>query len=98
MLCSPRTRSGARLVTSIGETRRDGQELRDLARRFQDLFEVVEDQQERPVPEMVLQALPDRPLPPALADPEGCGDLGDHPARIDDRRQVHEPHAVGEVG
>ena len=44
---SPRTRSGARLVTSTRSEATDCQEIRDQRRRVQDLLEIVEHQQRR---------------------------------------------------
>ena len=93
---SPAIRRSSRLVTS---TRRSGASrtspCHDFRGRREQLFEVVQDEQHRPLAEVDAQRL-GRRLVGRLPDTERHGDGRLHEVRILERGEVHEPDAMRE--
>jgi len=78
------------------QARAGGQEVGHQRRGVQHLLEVIEQQQEVPVPQRVLEAIR-QGLPADLVQLERVGDGRRHEVGIADGREVHEGGAVGEV-
>ncbi len=74
-----------------------GQQPRDERGRLQEVLEVVQHQQQVPVPQSLCQPFGDRPVA-GLPHAQRGGHRRRDEARVGQRRQVHEGGAVGDVG
>jgi hypothetical protein len=78
------------------ELRTIRQQIRHIARRRDDLLEVVQQQQRLPWPQNIAQHLPNGTTPRIL-QPEGLRDGWDDQRRIGQAREADEPDAIGEL-
>jgi hypothetical protein len=77
----------------VGDPRQQGIEVR---RGGQQALQVVEHEQDRPLPEECRQRFAGI-LAPLRAPPDDAGDRGQHQGGIGQRRQIDEPDAIGEA-
>ncbi len=80
-----------------GQAGAPSEQVRHPRRRVEQVFEVVEDQQQMAVAQGVLQALVDRRPATSLAHPQGVGDRERDEGRVADGGDRHERGAVGEL-
>jgi hypothetical protein len=73
-----------------------GQQVGQPWRRLQNLLEVVQQEEELPLPQVLLQPIEESPRL-GLAHVEGLGKNGEDPAGIAERRQGDEEDTVREV-
>ena len=94
--CSARMRSGSRLVASRDKRRAGSEHRRDCGRRFDDLFEVVQHEQDGLLRQIGSEHLEQR-LTARFAHAERAGDGRHDERRVAQGREVDEEDAVGEA-
>ena len=95
--CSPRSCSGARLVTSTFSPGTAASSSATSGAAPQHLLEVVEHQQQSPLAQVAARASRASGSPGCSRTPSAWAIAGEHQAGIGDRRQLDEEHAVREA-
>ena len=95
--CSPRTRSGARLVASTVSPGHAGDQRGDVRRRVEQVLEVVEDEQQLAVAPAQAASVGDRVAARATDGASTASSDGrQHGVGVAQRRQLDVHHPVGE--
>ena len=90
------TRSGARLV-AMTRCLASSEDRRNLARRLEDVFEIVDDEDHRAVGEIVLEAVGGGPIRP-VEEPQAAGNLCPDHGGIGDVLEPTNQTPSGESG